>query len=140
MLEKNLFGEKINAMNIKKTHRASNSKEGIHYITLNNKFNLSMFFIENSLDLLRKSGRLSFILDISFFEDAYIDMRKYLQLIAKAQYHIDQGISTVLYVDTNTTTKELVQLYVYAWKLGLKSLYYTRVKNLDVTECESCSV
>ena len=44
----------------------------------NNKFNLSMFFIENSLDLLRKSGRLSFILDISFFEDAYIDMRKYL--------------------------------------------------------------
>ena len=76
-----------------------------------------------------------------FYKSAYhMDMRKYLQLIAKAQYHIDQGISTVLYVDTNTTTKELVQLYVYAWKLGLKSLYYTRVKNLDVTECESCSV
>lgn len=76
-----------------------------------------------------------------FYKSAYrMEMRKYLQLIAKAQYHIDQGISTVLYVDTNTTTKELVQLYVYAWKLGLKSLYYTRVKNLDVTECESCSV
>lgn len=44
----------------------------------NNKFNLSMFFIENSLDLLNKNGVLSFILDISFFEDAYIDMRKYL--------------------------------------------------------------
>ena len=44
----------------------------------NNKFNLSMFFIENSLDLLKKNGKLSFILDISFFEDAYMDMRKYL--------------------------------------------------------------
>lgn len=44
----------------------------------NNKFNLSMFFIENSLDLLRKNGKLSFILDISFFEDAYMDIRKYL--------------------------------------------------------------
>jgi methylase of polypeptide subunit release factors len=44
----------------------------------NNKFNLSMFFIENSLDLLKKDGILSFILDISFFEDAYIDIRKYL--------------------------------------------------------------
>ena len=44
----------------------------------NNKFNLSMFFIENSLDLLKTNGTLSFILDISFFEDAYIDMRKYL--------------------------------------------------------------
>lgn len=76
-----------------------------------------------------------------FYKSAYnMDMEKYLQLIAKAQFHVDQGISTVLYVDTNTTTRELVRLYVYAWKLGLKSLYYTRVKNLDVTECEACSV
>ena len=76
-----------------------------------------------------------------FYKSAYsTDMKKYLELVAKAQFHVDQGISTILYVDTNTTTRELVQLYVYAWKLGLKSLYYTRVKNLDVTECESCSV
>ena len=38
----------------------------------NNKFNLSMFFIENSLDLLKKNGKLSFILDISFFEDVLL--------------------------------------------------------------------
>lgn len=77
-----------------------------------------------------------------FYKSAYsVDMKKYLELIAKAQFHIDQGISTILYVDTNTTTRELIQLYIYAWKLGLKSLYYTRVKNLDVTgECESCAV
>ena len=76
-----------------------------------------------------------------FYKSAYnMDMKKYLQLVATAQKHIDQGVSTILYVDTNTTTRELVQLYVYAWKLGLKSLYYTRINNLDVTECESCSV
>lgn len=44
----------------------------------NNKFNLSMFFIENGLKLLKDGGRLSFILDIAFFEAAFIDMRKYI--------------------------------------------------------------
>lgn len=44
----------------------------------NNKFNLNMFFIENSLKLLKFNGILSFILDISFLEDAYIDLREYL--------------------------------------------------------------
>lgn len=44
----------------------------------NNKFNISMFFIENSLKLLNNKGRLIFILDIAFFETAFIDMRKYI--------------------------------------------------------------
>lgn len=44
----------------------------------NNKFNISMFFIENGLKLLKNGGRLSYILDIAFFETAFIDMRKYI--------------------------------------------------------------
>ena len=44
----------------------------------NNKFNLSMFFIENGLKLLKNGGRLLFILDIAFLETAFIDMRKYI--------------------------------------------------------------
>lgn len=44
----------------------------------NNKFNMSMFFVENGLKSLIKGGRLIFILDISFFETAYNDLRKYL--------------------------------------------------------------
>lgn len=44
----------------------------------NNKFNLSMFFIENGLKLLRQGGCLSLILDIAFFETAFVDMRKYI--------------------------------------------------------------
>ena len=43
-----------------------------------NKFNLSMFFIENSLNLLKENGQFSFILDITFLETAFIDMRKYI--------------------------------------------------------------
>lgn len=44
----------------------------------NNKFNLIMFFLENSMDLLKENGVCSFIIDISFFETAYNDIRKYL--------------------------------------------------------------
>lgn len=76
-----------------------------------------------------------------FYKDVYkTDMYKMLDLVAVAQKHIDQGISTVLYVNSNTTTSELVKLYIYAWKIGLKSLYYTRCKNLTIEECLSCGV
>lgn len=44
----------------------------------NNKFNVSMFFIENGLKSLAANGQLSFILDVSFLETAYKDLRKYL--------------------------------------------------------------
>lgn len=76
-----------------------------------------------------------------FYKSAYeMDMYRYIDLVATAQQHVDQGISTILYVDSETTTRELARLYIYAWKKGLKSLYYTRTRNLSVTECESCSV
>ena len=63
-----------------------------------------------------------------------------IDLVAEAQEHIDQGISTILYVDSNTSTRELVRYYLYAHHKGLKSLYYTRTKNLSISECSSCSV
>lgn len=44
----------------------------------NNKFNSSMFFLENGLKLLKKGGRLCYILDIAFFETAFTDMRKFI--------------------------------------------------------------
>lgn len=75
------------------------------------------------------------------YKSAYhMDMFKMLDLIAEAQKHIDQGISTTLYVDSNTTTRELVRYYLYAHHIGLKSLYYTRTKNLAFEECVSCAV
>ncbi len=44
----------------------------------NNKFNLSMFFLENGLKLLKKDGLLTYILDVSFLETAFKNMRKYI--------------------------------------------------------------
>lgn len=44
----------------------------------NGKLNLVMLFIEHSLDFLKENGKLSFIIDISFFETAYEYTRKYL--------------------------------------------------------------
>ncbi len=75
------------------------------------------------------------------YKSAYhMDMFKMLDLIAEAQKHIDQGISATLYVDSNTSTRELVRYYLYAHHIGLKSLYYTRTKNLAFEECVSCAV
>ena len=44
----------------------------------NGKINLVMLFLEHSLDFLKESGKLSFIIDVSFFETAYQYTRKYL--------------------------------------------------------------
>lgn len=76
-----------------------------------------------------------------YYKSAYdMDMFKVIDLIAEIQPHIDQGISTVLFVKSDTTTRELARYYVYAAKKGLKSLYYTRTKLQHVEECISCSV
>lgn len=76
-----------------------------------------------------------------FYQSAYdMDMMKVIDLFAEVQEHIDQGISLVLYVDSETPTSQLVRYYMYAHYKGLKSLYYTRTRLLSATECESCSV
>ncbi len=44
----------------------------------NNKFNSIMFFIEKSIKLLKDKQKITFIIDISFFETAFKDIRKYI--------------------------------------------------------------
>lgn len=76
-----------------------------------------------------------------YYKTAYeINMYKMIDLVAVIQEHVDQGISTILYVTSDTPSNELAKLYAYAWAKGLKSLYYTRTKTLKVEECMSCSV
>lgn len=70
----------------------------------------------------------------------YMEMSNLIDLISAMQKHIDQGISMTLFVDSNTTTRELARLYIYAYKKGLKSIYYTRNKNIAFGECETCSI
>jgi ribonucleoside-diphosphate reductase alpha chain len=76
-----------------------------------------------------------------FYKSAYqMDQFKVLDLIAEIQAHVDQGVSTVLHVNSDVTTRQLARYYIYAARKGLKSLYYTRTNRLSVEECVSCSV
>jgi len=76
-----------------------------------------------------------------FYKSAYqMDQLKVIDLVAEIQAHVDQGISTVLHVNSDVTTRQLSRYYIYAARKGLKSLYYTRTNRLSMEECISCSV
>jgi len=55
------------------------------------------------------------------------------------QRHIDQAQSLNLYITTDFTFKNMLDLYLGAWENGLKTIYYIRSKSLEVEECETCS-
>lgn len=75
-------------------------------------------------------------------ESAYdIDKRKLIDLIATAQKHIDQGISLEICINSNLDTNDLNKIQLYAWKRGIKTLYYVRTNKLNEAEgCISCAV
>ncbi|EOR96364.1 Ribonucleotide reductase of class Ib (aerobic), alpha subunit [Arcticibacter svalbardensis MN12-7] len=76
-----------------------------------------------------------------FYKSAYdMDQKKVLRLISVIQRHVDQGISTILHTNTKDNTRDLAVYYIYAHKLGLKSLYYTRTRKVGVDECVACGV
>lgn len=75
-----------------------------------------------------------------YYKSAYdMDQMKVLRLVSVIQRHIDQGISTILHTNSKDTTRDLAKYYIYAHKLGLKSLYYTRTRKSTIEECVSCS-
>ncbi|MBD2847023.1 class 1b ribonucleoside-diphosphate reductase subunit alpha [Paenibacillus sp. IB182496] len=79
--------------------------------------------------------------NLFYYKSAYhMNQFKVIDLIAAIQEHVDQGISTVLHVNSDVSTRELARYYIYAARKGLKSLYYTRTNKLTVEECLSCSV
>lgn len=58
---------------------------------------------------------------------------------AARQRHIDQSISFNLYVRHDIKAKELLQLHLEAWRLGLKTTYYVRsTSQTEIEECEAC--
>jgi len=76
-----------------------------------------------------------------FYKSAYdMDQKNVLRLISVIQKHVDQGISTILHTNTKDTTRDIAKYYIYAHKMGLKSLYYTRTRKAGIDECVSCSV
>nr|WP_233168420.1 class 1b ribonucleoside-diphosphate reductase subunit alpha [Paenibacillus roseus] len=76
-----------------------------------------------------------------FYKSAYnIDQYALIDLVAEIQRHCDQGISTILYVNSDISTRELARLYIYAHERGLKTIYYVRNKLLRPEECTSCTI
>ncbi|WHX51488.1 class 1b ribonucleoside-diphosphate reductase subunit alpha [Paenibacillus woosongensis] len=76
-----------------------------------------------------------------YYKEAYdMDMFNLIDLVAEVQVHIDQAISTILYVKDNLTTRDLAKYYIYAQKKGLKTLYYTRTRKRTIEECISCVI
>ncbi|WII40379.1 class 1b ribonucleoside-diphosphate reductase subunit alpha [Paenibacillus thiaminolyticus] len=76
-----------------------------------------------------------------YYKEAYdMDMFNLIDLVADVQVHVDQAISTVLFVKDDLTTRDLAKYYIYAQKKGLKTLYYTRTKKKTIDECVSCVV
>ena len=55
------------------------------------------------------------------------------------QRHIDQAQSMNLYITNDFTMRQVLDLYLEAWRRGVKTIYYIRSKSLEVEECESCS-
>lgn len=76
-----------------------------------------------------------------YYQSAYrMDMLDVIDMVSIIQEHVDQGISTTLFVTDDKTTRDIARYYIYAYKKGLKSLYYTRTKMERNNECLVCSV
>ena len=75
-----------------------------------------------------------------FYNSAYnTDQNLSLRINGVRQRHIDQGQSFNLYITTDYTMRQIMNLYITAYKCGVKSIYYVRSKSLEIAECESCS-
>jgi ribonucleoside-diphosphate reductase alpha chain len=76
-----------------------------------------------------------------YFDDAYeIGPEKIVDIYAAAQQHIDQGMSLTLFFKDTATTRDVNKAQIYAWKKGIKTIYYIRIRQnaLEGTEMEGC--
>ena len=68
-----------------------------------------------------------------------IDQTWSMRAAGVRQRHIDQAQSVNLYVTNEYTMRQVLNLYLEAWRDGVKTIYYVRSKSLEVEECESCA-
>ena len=74
------------------------------------------------------------------YENAHeIDQSWVIKAAGVRQRHIDQAQSVNLYITTEYTMREIMNLLIQANELGVKSIYYVRGKSLEVDECDTCS-
>ncbi|WPR02814.1 ribonucleoside-diphosphate reductase subunit alpha, partial [Treponema pallidum subsp. pallidum] len=68
-----------------------------------------------------------------------VEQRWSIRAAGLRQRHIDQAQSVNLYITTDFTLKQVLDLYVYAWEVGMKSLYYVRSQSLEIDLCGYCA-
>lgn len=74
------------------------------------------------------------------YENAHdIDQNISMRMAGVRQKHIDQAQSVNIYITTEYTMRQLLNIYITAWESGVKSIYYVRGKSQEVEECDSCA-
>ena len=87
--------------------------------------------------------------NLHLYEDAYeIGPERIIDTYAVSQNWIDQSQSLTLFMKDTATTRDLDRARIYAWRRGVKSIYYIRLRQLaldgtgvtetGVGECASC--
>ncbi|MDM2735617.1 class 1b ribonucleoside-diphosphate reductase subunit alpha [Citrobacter sp. Ct235] len=79
--------------------------------------------------------------NLDMYQDAYeIGAEKIIDTYAEATKHVDQGLSLTLFFPDTATTRDINKAQIYAWRKGIKSLYYIRLRQLALegTEIEGC--
>ncbi|HEV7583773.1 MAG TPA: class 1b ribonucleoside-diphosphate reductase subunit alpha [Mycobacterium sp.] len=79
--------------------------------------------------------------NLEYYQDAYeIGYEKIIDTYAAATQHVDQGLSLTLFFKDTATTRDVNKAQIYAWRKGIKTLYYIRLRQmaLEGTEVEGC--
>ena len=79
--------------------------------------------------------------NLEYYQDAYeIGYEKIIDTYAAATQHVDQGLSLTLFFKDTATTRDINKAQIYAWKKGIKTIYYIRLRQLALegTEVEGC--
>ncbi|WP_293953238.1 class 1b ribonucleoside-diphosphate reductase subunit alpha [uncultured Corynebacterium sp.] len=79
--------------------------------------------------------------NLEYFQDAYeIGYEKAIDTYAVATKYVDQGLSLTLFFKDTATTRDINRAQIYAWRKGIKTLYYIRLRQvaLEGTEIDGC--
>ena len=79
--------------------------------------------------------------NLEYYQDAYeIGAEKVIDTYAAATQHVDQGLSLTLFFRDTATTRDINKAQIYAWRKGIKTIYYIRLRQmaLEGTEIEGC--
>ncbi len=84
--------------------------------------------------------------NLEYYQDAYeIGPEKIIDTYAAATQHVDQGLSLTLFFRDTATTRDINRAQIYAWKKGIKTIYYIRLRQMalsgtEVQGCVSCAL